>query len=176
MKVENRHKVEIVLIPNKYLETPHYKLERIKHDDPRLEEPQVSYKLAERSEVDMSFSKRQERTGQTGSGSDGKKHSGRSACTSGSDIRFPHPEEDKGFFDKLLGFLGLGSKEAILAEASGKPVKTGRKGKPANVLEVVRARSLPKTRPEKRRKRRFCHARRDGRRRAEKQPSAQSAS
>lgn len=59
MKVENRHKVEIVLIPNTHLETPHYKLERIKHDDPRLEEPQVSYKLAEQSDDDMSFAKRQ---------------------------------------------------------------------------------------------------------------------
>lgn len=58
MKVESLHKVEIVLIPNKYLETPHYKLERIKHDDPRLEEHQLSYKLAEESNTDMSFSKR----------------------------------------------------------------------------------------------------------------------
>ncbi|NCZ82307.1 MAG: Rne/Rng family ribonuclease, partial [Betaproteobacteria bacterium] len=35
-KMEARLRVEIILIPNKYLETPHYKLDRLKHDDERL--------------------------------------------------------------------------------------------------------------------------------------------
>jgi ribonuclease E len=38
---------------------PHYKLERIKHDDPRLEDSQASYNLAEQAETDMAYSKRQ---------------------------------------------------------------------------------------------------------------------
>jgi ribonuclease E len=38
LKIENRHRISVILIPNKHLDTPHYKLERIKHDDPRLEE------------------------------------------------------------------------------------------------------------------------------------------
>src|SRR5881397_631060 len=33
LKIETRHRVTVILIPNKHLETPHYKLERIKHDD-----------------------------------------------------------------------------------------------------------------------------------------------
>ncbi len=58
MKIESRHRVIIMVIPNKYLETPRYKLERLKHDDPRLEEHQLSFELAEEStDVDMSFSK-----------------------------------------------------------------------------------------------------------------------
>ncbi|MDO9216716.1 MAG: Rne/Rng family ribonuclease, partial [Lacisediminimonas sp.] len=36
LKIETRHRVSVIMIPNKHLETPHYKLERIKHDDPRL--------------------------------------------------------------------------------------------------------------------------------------------
>src|SRR5213076_458653 len=44
---------------NKHLDTPHYKLERIKHDDPRLEDSQASYNLAEQAETDMAYSKRQ---------------------------------------------------------------------------------------------------------------------
>jgi ribonuclease E len=46
-KLEARVKVEIVLIPNKYIETPHYKLERLRHDDERLATYRSSYSLAE---------------------------------------------------------------------------------------------------------------------------------
>jgi len=59
LKIETRHRVTIVLIPNKYLETPHYKLERIKSDDSRLEEPQASYAMAEEADTDISYDKRQ---------------------------------------------------------------------------------------------------------------------
>lgn len=46
IKIESRSKVNVLLIPNKYLETPHYKLERLKHDDPRLDNIQASYAIA----------------------------------------------------------------------------------------------------------------------------------
>jgi ribonuclease E len=59
LKIENRHRIGVILIPNKHLDTPHYKLERIKHDDPRLEESQASYTLAEQADTDMAYSKRQ---------------------------------------------------------------------------------------------------------------------
>jgi ribonuclease E len=59
LKIESRHRITVILIPNKHLDTPHYKLERIKHDDPRLEDSQASYTLAESAETDMAYSKRQ---------------------------------------------------------------------------------------------------------------------
>lgn len=59
LKIENRHRITVILIPNKHLDTPHYKLERIKHDDPRLEDAAASYTMAESAETDMGFSKRQ---------------------------------------------------------------------------------------------------------------------
>ena len=40
-------KVSIVLIPNKHLETPNYKIQRIKYDDIRQEENSLSYQLSE---------------------------------------------------------------------------------------------------------------------------------
>jgi ribonuclease E len=58
-KIETRHRVTIIMIPNKHLETPHYKLERIKHDDPRLDDVQASYSMAEQAETDIGFSKHQ---------------------------------------------------------------------------------------------------------------------
>ena len=59
LKIETRHRVSVILIPNKYLETPHYKLERLKHDDPRLEDMQASYHMAEEAETDIGYDKRQ---------------------------------------------------------------------------------------------------------------------
>lgn len=60
LKIESRHRASVVLIPNKHLETPHYKLERIKHDDPRLDDLQASYKMAEEGDTDVGYSKRKE--------------------------------------------------------------------------------------------------------------------
>lgn len=128
MKIESRHKVKIVLIPNKYLETPHYKLERIKHDDPRLEEPEVSYKLAEQSDVDMSFSKRQKEPVKPA----------QEAIVKNIPEGMPAPVVDhspvpavaeKGFFDRLLGFFGIGKTEAPAEPAGKQPSRNGRKGR-----------------------------------------------
>ncbi len=46
-KIELKQRVNVLMVPNKALETPNYKLERLKHDDPRLEGIEPSYKLAE---------------------------------------------------------------------------------------------------------------------------------
>jgi ribonuclease E len=46
------------LIPNKGLETPNYKLERLKHDDPRLDNIQASYKMAEEIEDPTAVTRR----------------------------------------------------------------------------------------------------------------------
>jgi ribonuclease E len=63
-KIESRFKVNVVLIPNKHLETPHYKLERLRHDDARLDEPVASWKMAEEAahelESETGYSKRTE--------------------------------------------------------------------------------------------------------------------
>ncbi|MFL6718961.1 MAG: ribonuclease E/G, partial [Burkholderiaceae bacterium] len=59
LKIETRHRVGVILIPNKHLETPHYKLERLKHDDPRLEDMQASYSMADAAETDIGYDKRQ---------------------------------------------------------------------------------------------------------------------
>ncbi len=58
LKIETRHRVSVIMIPNKHLETPHYKMERIKHDDPRLDDLQASYKMAEEVDTDVGYSKR----------------------------------------------------------------------------------------------------------------------
>ena len=53
IKIETRFKVHILMIPNKHLETPHYKLERLRHDDPRLDEQKLSYVMVEEASREL---------------------------------------------------------------------------------------------------------------------------
>ncbi|MDX3893574.1 Rne/Rng family ribonuclease [Pusillimonas sp.] len=46
-KIESRLKVNLVLIPNKNLETPHHHIERLRYDDPRLEASETSFELVQ---------------------------------------------------------------------------------------------------------------------------------
>ncbi|MBR7070364.1 MAG: Rne/Rng family ribonuclease [Oxalobacter sp.] len=138
IKVEMLHKVEIVLIPNKYLETPHYRMERIKHDDPRLEIHQVSYRLAEESEsdTDMGFSKHLKEPQKPQQEAVVKNiPEGLPAPVVN---REPEPEpkpkqEEPGFFGRLLGIFGIGgsSSEPPKQEETPEkqPVKPARKPK-----------------------------------------------
>lgn len=50
-KLEARHRVPIVLIPNTYLETPHYHIERLRQDDKRLDDAKPSFDRAEEIET-----------------------------------------------------------------------------------------------------------------------------
>ncbi|HYW55976.1 MAG TPA: Rne/Rng family ribonuclease [Polaromonas sp.] len=49
-KIEMKQRINVLLVPNKTLETPNYKLERLKHDDPRLDNIEASYKMADEME------------------------------------------------------------------------------------------------------------------------------
>ncbi|MGH8688401.1 MAG: ribonuclease E/G, partial [Burkholderiales bacterium] len=65
-KLEARLKVNIVLVPNPHLETPHYKVQRLRHDELNaLEHVPVSYELAEQPEepkpADAAGAERRER-------------------------------------------------------------------------------------------------------------------
>ena len=57
-KIELQQRTNVMLIPNKGLETPNYKLERLKHDDPRLDNVQASYKMAEEIEDPTAVTRR----------------------------------------------------------------------------------------------------------------------
>ncbi len=57
-KIELKQRVSVTMVPNKSLETPHYRLERLKHDDPRLDTQDSSYKLAEAVEEPTGFTRR----------------------------------------------------------------------------------------------------------------------
>jgi ribonuclease E len=57
-KIEIKQRISVLLVPNKTLETPNYKLERLKHDDPRLDRMEASYKMAEEFEDPTAVTRR----------------------------------------------------------------------------------------------------------------------
>ena len=62
-KIELQQRIHVLLVPNKSLDTPLYKLERLKHDDARLDNLQASYTLAEEVDDPTTFTRRsQERS------------------------------------------------------------------------------------------------------------------
>ncbi len=62
-KIELKQRINVLMVPNKTLETPNYRLERLKHDDPRLDNIDASYKLAEEIEDPTTVTRRsQERS------------------------------------------------------------------------------------------------------------------
>ena len=58
-KIELKQRVTVLLVPNKHLETPNYKLERLRHDDPRLESYRASYTMIEEPEDEVGITRRE---------------------------------------------------------------------------------------------------------------------
>ena len=57
-KIELKQRINVLMVPNKSLETPNYKLERLKHDDPRLDNIEASYKMADEVEEATAVTRR----------------------------------------------------------------------------------------------------------------------
>ena len=57
-KIELKQRINVLMVPNKTLETPNYRLERLKHDDPRLENIEASYKMADEIEDPTAVTRR----------------------------------------------------------------------------------------------------------------------
>ena len=58
-KIELKQRVTVLLLPNKALETPNYRLERLRHDDPRLENLQASYTMIDEAEEEVGITRRE---------------------------------------------------------------------------------------------------------------------
>ncbi|MFZ5545246.1 MAG: Rne/Rng family ribonuclease, partial [Pseudomonadota bacterium] len=58
-KIELKQRVTVLLIPNPHIETPNYKLERLRHDDPRLENFRASYSMIEEPDDEVGITRRE---------------------------------------------------------------------------------------------------------------------
>ncbi|MEZ0309914.1 MAG: ribonuclease E/G, partial [Ramlibacter sp.] len=57
-KIELKQRISVIMVPNKTLETPNYRLERLKHDDARLDSIKASYHMAEEIEDPTAVTRR----------------------------------------------------------------------------------------------------------------------
>ena len=58
-KIELKQRVTVLLVPNKNLDTPNYRLERLRYDDPRLENLQASYTMIEEASEEPAVTRRE---------------------------------------------------------------------------------------------------------------------
>src|SRR2546423_2199506 len=58
-QIEMKQRVTVLLVPNKNLDTPNYRLERLRHDDPRLENLQASYTMIDEPEEEVGITRRE---------------------------------------------------------------------------------------------------------------------
>ncbi|MCW5618426.1 MAG: Rne/Rng family ribonuclease [Nitrosomonas sp.] len=52
-EIEERLKVDVILVPNIHLETPKYKITRLRHEDTKQTEPQPSYTMVDKTTEDL---------------------------------------------------------------------------------------------------------------------------
>ena len=110
-KIEARLKVNLILIPNKHLETPHHHIERLRHDDPRLEDLKTSFDLVDAPSTDMSWApKEQEIKAKPEALVKGITPSQPAPVSTPAAAPVSQPEPAKteaqpGFFKRLMGWL-----------------------------------------------------------------------
>jgi ribonuclease E len=137
-KIESRLKVNLVLIPNKNLETPHHHIERLRHDDPRMEEIKTSFELVAQPEPELTWApnKAQETKARPEAIVKGITPSQPAPTSSIPPVRpvAPVAAEGPGLFKRLISWL-TGQTEAPAPAPVVEPVKTaqaarGRNGRP----------------------------------------------
>jgi ribonuclease E len=132
-KIELQQRLNVLLVPNKSLETPNYKLERLKHDDPRLDRIEPSYKMVEMVEDPTAVTRRsQEPTNKQSPVIKGvlpdapapvvepKPVAAPKAAPAAAKAKEPVPPAEKGFFGWLKGLFGGGETAPVVAPAEKK--------------------------------------------------------
>jgi ribonuclease E len=126
-KIEARLKVNLILIPNRHLETPHHHIERLRHDDPRLEDIKTSFDMVDAPSTDMSWAPKEQEV-----------KAKPEALVKGITPSQPAPvsstpakkaaavaaESSPGLFKRLMGWLTGGSSEEKKVEEAPKPNDT----------------------------------------------------
>ena len=142
-KIEMKQRINVLIVPNKTLETPNYRLERLKHDDPRLDNIEASYKMAEEMEDPTTVTRRSQ-----------EKHNKQEPIIKGvlpdapAPVAPPKPEAaplvakaapapvpvqaaapaEKGFFGWIKGLFGAGDAPAAPAVSASDVKKDDKEG------------------------------------------------
>lgn len=174
-RIESRLRVSVTLIPNPHMETPHYSVTRLRHDDLTGENLQASYKLVEKPEETKAVAiSAQEAKAQRPQ-----------AAVQGITPAQPAPmrpvekkEEQQSFFSKLFGWFKPKEEEQPVAQAapakqrSGQPRREREGGRPEGGKQEGRRRERPEGGQKPRREREEAAPRTEKPARPEAQRSA----
>lgn len=118
-RIESRLKVNIMLIPNSHLETPHYSVARLRQDDLTSENLQASYKLVETPE--------ESKAATTATAQEAKAQRPQAAVqgitpAQPAPVRAVEPVNQPSFFSWLFGlFKSSGAEQPAAKPAAAKP-------------------------------------------------------
>ena len=130
-KIESRLKVNLILIPNRHLETPHHHIERLRHDDPRLEDIKTSFSLVDAPSTDMSWAPKEQEVKVKPEALVKGITPSKPAPTSSTPAKKAGSTESKpGLFSRLFGWL-TGSASAEKKENLDKPTDSRERGRSA---------------------------------------------
>ncbi|MFN3883660.1 MAG: Rne/Rng family ribonuclease [Rhodocyclaceae bacterium] len=142
-RIELRHHVNLIVIPNRYLETPHYEIVRLRHDQLNQEGiSQPSYEMAVKPAEETAAQAAQTET----------KAPRPEAVVKGITPEQPAPTvapksakpetsaPAPGFFARILAWFTGGRKEESIEASPGKPAITGRRERSEGAERGVRTR------------------------------------
>ena len=135
-KIESRLKINLVLIPNKALETPHHRIERLRHDDPRLDDSKSSYDLVAETEMPATWSPARAQDAKPRPEALVKSITHAQPAPvhqAATPVAASATDAQPGFFKRLMSWLTGGDKPAAVAEPKvetqpATPAKRGRSG------------------------------------------------
>jgi ribonuclease E len=127
-KIESRLKVNLILIPNRHLETPHHHIERLRHDDPRLEDVKTSFDLVDAPSTDMSWAPKEQEIKAKPEALVKGITPAQPAPVSSTPAPKVAPEAGPGLFKRLLGWLSGGAS----SEPKEEPKKPESRERPRN--------------------------------------------
>ena len=116
-KIESRLKVNLILIPNRHLETPHHHIERLRHDDPRLEDVKTSFDLVDAPSTDMSWAPKEQEVKTKPEALVKGITPSQPAPVSSTPKAVDKGPAQPGLFKRLIGWLTGGSSEATQEES-----------------------------------------------------------
>jgi ribonuclease E len=129
-KIETRLKVNLILIPNRHLETPHHHIERLRHDDPRLEDIKTSFDLVDAPSTDMSWAPKEQEVKAKPEALVKGITPAQPAPVSSTPAKKAEDDATPGLFSRFMSWL-TGGTSADKKEESPKPADARERGRSA---------------------------------------------
>ncbi|TPE55499.1 ribonuclease E [Maribrevibacterium harenarium] len=145
-KIEKRHHVHVILVPNPHMETPHFHVERIRDDNSIISQDDSSYTLVETPEHPPYEPRQADQKARPQAAVTSIAPAAPAPTPAPAPVATPEPVKKPGFFKRLFNALFGSGSEAAVPETSAE-------------IKAPEAKATPNTRPS--RNKRSKHQRKD---------------